>query len=271
MLGYRNINGKITEENSANEFISFMTSNEQVFSAQDSKKIKKAYSEGAFNLYAFYEIKTLFVSDSLVITYYPKEQKDEINELHYYMHSANALIIIIKRLQTFIYKCLHEKEIFIRGGISNKFAKIEQNFAVGEGLIEAYETESKVAIYPRICLSKSVSENEKLILTFNKLCKWIYGVDSFLKEDNGVYFLDYLKHHITDPELFLAQKIVKHSFFSVHKESIEKKLVEVDMLIANENDIKRKQGLLKIKIKYDWIKNYHNSTLISYDKQYIIQ
>lgn len=271
MLGYRNINGEINDEEKANDFIKFMTSNEEVFSHQDNEDIKRTYKKGAFDLYEFYEIKTLFVSDSLVITYTPKVQKDEISELHYYMHSANTLIILIKRLQTFIYKCLKEKEIFIRGGISNKFAKIEKNFAVGEGLIEAYEIESKISIYPRICLATSISDNTKLILAFNKICQLIYNIDSFLKEENGVFFIDYLKHNLTEPEHSLLQKIVKHSFFKVHQECIVKKLTEICIQIEEEQDSNKKENLVKIKKKYNWIKNYHNETLQNYDKQYIIE
>lgn len=270
MLGYRNINGEINNEDSAKELIDFMISNNSVFSVQDNDEMKNEYKGDIFDLYKYYDIKVLFVSDSLVISYRPNEVDEIIPEHYYWMHSANTLIIIIKRLQTFIYKCLKEKEIFLRGGISNKFSFIENNFAAGEGLIEAYETEAKISKYPRICLAESVSNNENLVVAFNFIVKQIYDVESFLKEENGVYFLDYLKHNICEPESLFSQYFLKNAFFQVHKESIIKKIQECYDLIKIEQDEGKLKELNKILDKYLWLKNYHNESLIDYDTRHLI-
>jgi len=268
MLGYRDINGEIKDLQKAEDFIKFMKSNILIFEMQDTDKVKEGYKNGTYDLYAFYDIQIAFVSDSLIINYLPKEIADIPEEVRI-RHSANTLFIIIKRLQTFLYNCLKEKNIIVRGGISSKFCLIDGGFAVGEGLIEAYTVESKLAVYPRICLSNEIASNKKLIDTFNQLCVLIYGVDSFLaKEDDGVLYIDYLKHNLSEPEHTVLHVRVKAAFFMLHKTTIETKLKDIQSRLDLTGSDSIRQ-LESVKDKIIWLKEYHNKTLSNY-KEYLI-
>ncbi|WPC30957.1 hypothetical protein [Acinetobacter towneri] len=131
MLGYKNINGSIDNKEKALELINFMKENAEIFQAQDSSKRKILYSQEEFNLYEFYEPKYCFVSDSLIISFEPKEiKRKEKFKNEFVRHSANVAIIIMMRLVVFIFKCYQEKNIFLRGGISNKFSYIDGSIAV---------------------------------------------------------------------------------------------------------------------------------------------
>jgi hypothetical protein len=189
MLGYGNINGTIKNEQEAAEFIAFMKSNVAFFEEQDREDMKKMYAGEAFDLYKYYEIKVLFVSDSLMISYTPKEVDEEIKEQSRLLHSANALFIILQRLQIYIYNCMNEKKILVRGGISNKFTLIDSQFAVGEGIIEAYQLESKKATYPRIILSEDIINNEGLMKCVNLISKAMYRIESIIEKDEQGYLI----------------------------------------------------------------------------------
>jgi hypothetical protein len=267
MLGYRDINGEIKDLKKAEDFIKFMKSNIKIFELQDTDTIKEGYKNGAYDLYSFYDIQIVFVSDSLIINYLPKEIEDIPEEVRI-RHSANTLFIIIKRLQTFLYNCMKEKSIIVRGGISSKFCLIDGGFAVGEGLIEAYAVESKLAVYPRICLSKEIASNTKLIEAFNQLCVLIYRVDTFLAEEDGILYLDYLKHNLSEPEHTLLHVRVKVAFFMLHKATIETKLqdIQIKLDLAQGDSIRQIES---VKDKIVWLKEYHNRTLANY-KEYLV-
>ncbi len=174
------------------------------------------------------------------------------------MHSANTLFIIIGRLQEFIYKCLKEKNIFLRGGISNGYCNINNNFAFGNGLIEAYEVESVKAVYPRICLHESVSENKKLLGKLSLICKFIYGADSLLRFEDKLCYVDYLQYGICQSNISPHNSEFFDEQFLIHKNAIINKLSEIERKIKNS---KTEAELLKnnrIKDKFVWLKGYHN-------------
>ncbi|MBO0947506.1 hypothetical protein [Fibrella forsythiae] len=268
MLGYRELNGQISDDKSANDFLNFMKNNEKIFLRQNNDDIKKMYSEGIFDLYLFYEIQVVFISDSLIINYKPLEFFDKkIDEKIRNLHSANALFIIIDRIQEFIYHCLKEKNILIRGGVSNKYCSVQNNFAVGEGLIEAYINESKMAVYPRIVLSSSIIDNLPLIESFKFLSWVIYHTDTFLKEDgDGVFYIDYLKYVIKSTQTNMAENdgalVRVGNILVAHKLVIESKLNDLKNKINNEADSGKLKELDKIQAKIIWLKNYYNENVI---------
>ena len=265
MLGYGNITGKIKNDKEAENFISFMKYNEILLNGQSGNKRKEEYKKVTFDLYEYYDIQVTFISDSLVINYKPLAfNKKEVTEDIRLLHSANALIIILSRLQTFITNCLYnENKILLRGGISNKYCKIVNNFAVGEGVIEAYQLESKIAIYPRIVISSDITNNTKLIKALNYITQKIYNIDTFITTDyKEIAYLDYLKYHIgtlNNPMMSFAL-ITTMKFFLKHKNVIEEKLLETS---TYENS--------SIKEKFLWLKEYHNNRLSKINKRLIIQ
>lgn len=270
MLGYGKINGSITTENEARDFIAFMKSNVKIFEVQDAEDVKKGYEYSGFDLYKYYEIKILFVSDSLMITYFPKEVDEDIHENIRILHSANTLFIIIQRLQTYIYNCMNEKKILVRGGISNKFVLIDDQFAVGAGIIEAYLLESKKAIYPRIILSESICNNINLIKAVKYISLNIYNRSTFLGDDgDGILYLDYLRYNIAIAlQGGLNEKTISTIdwFLRVHKETIEFHISttsqSIDKIKAeNKDNSERLRNLELVLDKYIWIKGYHNSRI----------
>lgn len=261
MLGYREINRNISNDEKGQRFLKFMKSNESIFISQNRGEIKEKYRDGIYDLYKYYDIQATFVSDSLIINYKPIEvDVDIIEEKFHLMHSANTLFIIINRLQTFIYSCLKEHKILIRGGISNKYCLIKDNYAVGEGLIDAYINESKRAIYPRIVLSENISDNKELLELFDLISIEIYGEKDFIKEDgDGIYYIDYIKYNICSIyKSSSSRKNIEalHSYLKVYRDVIISKLNEVNESINNNsNDLKSTD---RIKDKIIWLKNYYN-------------
>lgn len=270
MLGYGQINGKIKTEEEASEFISFMKSNVKLFDDQNNDEMKKMYADSGFDLYKYYDIKVLIVSDSVMISYNPKEADDLVNDNQRLLHSANTLFIILQRLQIYMYNCMNEKKILVRGGISGKFSLIDDQFAVGEGIIEAYLLESKKAIYPRIVISKEIATNQKLMTALKFVSQKLYKIDNIIEMDEmGIYYLDYLRYNIRHALQggFNIQNLQTYdAFFMLHKETIEHhystSLTAIDKLkVADPIDddaIKKMQEVLD---KYIWLKGYHNTKM----------
>ncbi len=68
------------------------------------------------------------------------------------MHSANTLMLLSIRLGLLMDKCLLQKQITFRGGISTAYCDISDSFAVGAGLSAASEAEGK-AKFARLALA----------------------------------------------------------------------------------------------------------------------
>lgn len=279
MLGYRDMNGVIDDEEKAKEFIEFMELNKEIFELSDSEAVRKRYSEDStFNLYEYYEIKTAFVSDSVIVTYYPKEVGSLKNVELANMHSANSLFIILIRLQTFIFNCFSQKGLFLRGGISNKYCYIQNSFAVGEGLIEAYVGESKLAVNPRIILHPEIEKNTGLMGKIEFLTDKMYSGNSIIKRDSdGIYFLDHLGYAVSTIDLsipMMGHAALKNpvqyalnlssvdSYVKRHAEAITEKLQSLNAKLEKLTpDSKEAEKTISVISKFLWLKNYHNSKI----------
>lgn len=278
MLGYRDINGGIDSDDAANEFITFMEENQTLLEFTDAPHVVERYkNDNSFNLYEYYDISNCFVSDSLIITYKPKQTSRPDNPILRHMHSANALFIIAIRLQAFIFKCFDEKGLFLRGGISNKYCYVRDRFAVGEGLIEAYEAESLIAKFPRIVIHPLIEENKELLGMINYLSKVMYFGRGVLQRDasDGNLFIDHIGYSIATVDLRIPMirlfeksnpKQYAENLHSTqvqiqrHAEQIEKKLSELRLRInAVGEDETRRSQLESVIVKFEWLKQYHNS------------
>lgn len=296
MLGYKNINGAIDSKEKALDLINFMKENAEIFQEQDSQKRKELYLQEEFDLYEFYEPKYCFVSDSLIISFEPKEvnRKERFKD-EFVRHSANVAIIIMMRLVVFIFKCYQEKNIFLRGGITNKFSYIDGSIAVGEGVGAAYDGEC-AAINPKIILCDDVVSNTRLMKQIKFLSEKMYGDDNLFTLNDGHHFLDYLKMtrvmtDVRSPSIkdfmvrnnmvILPKRLIDNTrnIFRRHKESIIHNMEEVnsqaklvrEKYSGEELDQKNKQ-IEKIRSKYVWLKNYHNQECekLSWVNQYKI-
>lgn len=289
MLGYRDINGEINTEKKAKDFIDFMNQNKAIFDFSNRDSVKERYQkDDQFDLYEFYDIKYSFISDSLVINLYPKDVESLTIERKKYMHSANALFIVLMRLQTFIYACFKEKQLFVRGGVSTKYCYLVDNFAVGEGLIDAYHTESKVAVHPRIAFSDSVFSDEKLVKEVEFLGNEMYGRSILKRDDKGVYYLDYLGYNMSCVDrnnkmvyqlalanlpMYLSHLESSKNFVESHSVAVSNKLTELkNRQLALSTD-EEKAKLQRVIDKFEWLKDYHNSVVGDFSdfNEYVVE
>ncbi|WP_425254425.1 hypothetical protein ACPJXG_12355 [Janthinobacterium sp. NFX145] len=292
MLGYRDINGSIESDKVAMDFISFMDANKKILDLADNKETKEKYAKNEhFNLYKYYEISSCLVSDSIIITYKPKQVEDLKNIDLMYMHSANALFIITIRLQALIFHCFSERGIFLRGGISNKYCLIKDNFAVGTGLIEAYAAESKIAIHPRVVLHPEIEKDKVLMSKIKILAEFMYNGRPIIQKDSldELLFLDYIGYAISsidvnipmiaesakrDPLNYLSHVSSVDIYIKKHYEAIQKKLTELKHSIEKEKDNKSSgTQLTKVLDKFLWLAEYHNKSISNSNnlKKYHIQ
>lgn len=281
LLGYRELNGDVVNEEKAQELLEFMNSNKEVFEKQNNNPdMKKHYSQSSYNLYEHYTISFAFISDSLIVSYTPNLDKDFDEDIAL-RHSANSLLIILQRLRLLIYKCALEKKIFLRGGISNDYSYIKGNFAVGKGVGSAYKAETQ-AKYPRVILAEDVVKNEKLMKSIDLLSDMMYSV-SFIKDDgDGVKYLDFntfgritldaksgnpyvIRNAINNPENYAETINSEGGMLRAYKEAIEFQIKKA--LVLKDSTLSEEQRLYKsLKEKYLWLSNYHNNSCEEFSK-----
>lgn len=148
------------------------------------------------------------------------------------------------------------KEYFVRGGISNGLYYGDSDFAYGPALIEAYNLESNIAIYPRIIL------NEAMVKLLVKQLKY-YGkftnapqYHHVLKDEDDKCFLNYL---VLLHEIYEEDRDFKSYIRNIQK---HKQIVENKLVSFNGDD--------KLYPKYEWVAQYHNYYCEEYIENTII-
>jgi hypothetical protein len=171
-------------------------------------------------------------SDSIVISFRQEDNYDLVKLLD---EIIDLLVVMI------------HKGIICRGAIS--FGKFyhDDKILFGPALVDAYETETKAAMYPRIILDKSIIrifKLDRIINTRNKLTKG--SVNQFLKEDfDDRLYIDYFEY----PVLKVA-----------NQNDYVKYLLKLRDIISTES---AKAKTADIKVKYGWMKHKFNSVLNS--------
>ena len=137
-------------------------------------------------------------------------------------------------------------DIIIRGGVSIGDIFISDGRVFGPGLIEAYELESKYALYPRIIIDPRLIQEHKT----NKLlkAKWHSVKDELeilgglLKQgDDGMWFIDYataIEQELNEPEMY-------PTFLRRHRE----------VILSGAKSHAKLNSVLR---KFVWMANYHN-------------
>jgi len=130
---------------------------------------------------------------------------------------------------------------FVRGAITVGELYMDDIIIYGNGAIEAYETESKEAKYPRIILTQSAKDMLDEIDKGFENENYINYITSLLCKDcDGQIFLNYLESiKIGDDHYQFVDELGKH------KDMIESKLIKH----------KNEPHYLE---KYIWTANYHN-------------
>jgi len=159
---------------------------------------------------------------------------------HNFIEGCNEFFEVIQTLDLFQLE-MANSGYFVRGAITIDELYMDDVIIYGAGAIDAYEAESKQAIYPRIILTKpaeaALMEIDK---DFVKQGRDNYISKYFYRDNDGQLFLNYLESiKIGDSDYQFVDELEKHKLM------VEKKLSEYQ----------NKPHILE---KYIWAANYHN-------------
>lgn len=168
-------------------------------------------------------------SDSIVISFKADDEK-EIPSLFHNLQRLIAQLIA--------------REILCRGAISYGKLYHKDNLIFGPALVDAYETESQAALYPRVILDKSVLDIMKYNYSLEnkhsyRKITFDANIDAYLKIDtDDKFYIDYF----TGTMMFFENK----ELFDVYR--------KIRRLIINGLRFKKPN----VNIKYAWMKNKYN-------------
>ncbi|AYE34256.1 hypothetical protein [Clostridium septicum] len=184
--------------------------------------IPNKYSEGKIKIY----------TDNMIVGYPIKDDgEEELDE-------------ILDNVSEYQFN-LSLEGLFVRGGVSIGEFYINEDIVFGPALLDAHNTESTLACYPRIILDNK---------TVNRLQKYInyYEVapqqNKILIDSDGQWFLNYLNtifKYYTECDNEYEFDMVKINLLMRHKLKIE------EMLDLHKENI-------TVWDKYVWTANYHN-------------
>lgn len=175
-----------------------------------------------------------------------------------------------------------QNDVFVRGSLYFGELLFDDEFVLGQGLIDAYKIESEIAIFPRIIVDQTfiVNAEEEIYQRTghrNKISPPKNESDinySQLRYDHcdENIFIDYLSSCIFESfhkTEYIEGEIIKRvveqneNYFAdiiyKHKKIVKKNIEE------NINDIRK----MKILQKYQWCKNYHNNYCSKYNQEYL--
>lgn len=269
VLGFGDLNNSINSDSSADALIKFMADAEKIITSTSflARDEKIGYQGLSFD--DFYDISICFISDSIIISYKPKEVKIPLKKRMIVEHNASAFLGIIGSITSIVGFYLMAKGVLLRGGISKKYSKIQGHFAVGPGVIEAHYIESKIARFPRVALHSSITEDQLFLQALKDMSDKISMSVPIIKKDltDGVYYLNLLGFLVASKDLRsypvrLAVEFggvsverllgVRNKFFEIHKDIVIKKIQD---LAAD--------GITKGNVfeKLEWLKKHHNDAL----------
>jgi hypothetical protein len=175
------------------------------------------------------KIKVTQFSDSIVISFVEDSPSN-----------ASTVFEIILKIITHLIS----QEIICRGALSyGKFIH-DSRILFGPALVDAYETESKAAMYPRVIMDRKIYDYSRM--HFDKKNENTYipdGISDYLKLDlDGKYYLDYFS---------AAPRVIKDETEII---SYYKTLREI---IINGRRFEQPD----LKVKYGWLRMKYNKFL----------
>jgi hypothetical protein len=129
--------------------------------------------------------------------------------------------------------------LFIRGAVVVGDLHFSENFVYGKALVNAYQLESKLAIYPRVIVDKSALE---LIKGENL---------PVVQDKDGQYFYDYIQFCIVKNKVDWLRKIKTFKF----------------NILLNINNNSTSLSVLN---KMEWAVNYYNENCIRHNLDCLI-
>jgi hypothetical protein len=216
----------------------------------DSLKICGRFSSGGKNAgdtsgsLRTIDIRSRFFSDTIV--FFLQTNEDDIAQL----------FLVIRYLQDRLW----EKGICLRGAITigdMYWPSVNNDITVGPGLIEAYELETEVAIYPRIIVS------EKLFSYINsrQIQSYPFGqieeLKNFIRQDkDGVRFLDLLDRDVTRIHSETLQRTDDGNYSIFWIEDYGSKHQDVLKTVKDIIRKNRRSKDMKKQQKYNWLNSY---------------
>lgn len=134
---------------------------------------------------------------------------------------------------------------FLRGAIKTGelFTDMKRNFVAGKGLVEVYQQEQEIAIYPRVVVQDNDFIKDILGLKRNNTA---LQSQLFKKDHDGIIFLNFLALNVLPQGLMMTQ-------------------VYRDIKIYYEKLIAPEATTLKIKQKHQWFVTYFNQFCKQYN------
>jgi hypothetical protein len=183
----------------------------------------------SFNLGGHIEIQTNVFSDNMVLS------------APYSIPNVHMMIQAVQEIQSAI---LLHYGICLRGSITRGNFYRNSNYVYGSALINAYQAESEIAVYPRVVVGRElipdIMEQKPILCKGTPSIAFLPGSTGIYQDNDGAYFVDYMD-------------VFEDSDFAKHK-SVLLSLIE------------KHSGNEKIMCKYRWIVSYHNRYCLSNSK-----
>ncbi|MDR0834323.1 MAG: hypothetical protein LBN93_09110 [Candidatus Symbiothrix sp.] len=166
-------------------------------------------------------------SDSVVISF--------IND------GNETLLKLIRTIQELMVRLIKDG-ILCRGAIASGRLIHDGKIIFGPALNDAYETESKAAIYPRIIFDKSIIDNGKGEQLFFPEYSPNRIIDNFITRDSDdKYYIDYFPKDLS-----------KYEYKEIKTYFPQLKYMITNGIVNKKPDVR---------IKYGWMKNKYNAML----------
>lgn len=159
------------------------------------------------------------------------------NILMFADYSEEHIDIMMQASATLQYFCATKYNLFLRGSVTRGKLYYDENFAIGEGLVNAYHLESKQAKYPLFLVDDVTGYDGEL-----------------LKSNDECNYINYLKLSMTTEELFPDETVI-----SSHRNNIINSIHEYNK--SNRADDTDE----KISSKLRWIADYHDNFCREYN------
>lgn len=153
---------------------------------------------------------------------------------------------------------LINKGVIVRGGVAFGDIYSRDQRVFGPAMVDAYELESKIAVFPRIVISSEwmkLLRSDRFLRSRNHtLREEVKYIKKLIREDSdGVYFVDYIraiKSELDDPEAGYLAFLEKHCL----------------LIRRNLRKYADQEGVLS---KYVWLSHYHDDLVNELNKDFL--
>ena len=168
----------------------------------------------------------------------------------YNLQSPNGLLFWETLHVAHVQARLIDESILIRGSLTIDNLYFNKGMIFGPALNRGYYLETDIAVYPRVAIDPEVL---RCYESTNLLKSYHHDLDAdkehvlrnIRKDNDGIYYIDYLRTMESEFEVGGYG-----SFLNSHKNVIENKAQQLPLLNS-------------LAVKYSWLIEYHNSTILS--------